>query len=159
VFHRSALLLVLAVAACSSKDRSPPPPIKQVPPALAKATQADLANELADADRLGTWQEVRRRWQGQVLRWTVIRSAVFCKTADECHVSAFPIQRPAKHGWLPALKFAPGQFAALEAKCGDRETCDVTIEGTLEKLDVSGEMPTNLRFSDVKIIDPAKTAG
>jgi hypothetical protein len=67
-------------------------------------------------------------------------------------VAAFPIQRPAKQGWLPALSFADGQYAALEAACGTAAMCDVTIEATVEKLELSAEMPTNVRLSGVKIL-------
>jgi hypothetical protein len=152
------LLVVVGAAACNSEDRRSPPPAKDVSPALTKATQADLAAELADADRLGTWSEVRRRWQGQALRWRVTRHAMLCRTADACHVAAFPVERPAKHGWMPGLSFAPGQFAALEARCGDRPTCEVTIEGTLARLEVSGELPTNLAFTNVRIVDDGAMA-
>jgi hypothetical protein len=88
-----------------------------------------------------------------VLRWTVTRQRMLCRTAEACNVAAFPIQSPAPAGWLPTLSFAPGQFAVLEARCGDREQCEVTIEGTLSKLSVSGEQPTNLELTGVKIVD------
>ena len=143
--------IVLVISACSSKDRRPPPPPPPAAPQLAHATQADLARELDEAEHRGTWQEVRRRWQGQRLRWTVTRHAVLCGTAERCNVAAFPVQRPAQQGWMPLLQFAPGQFDALVASCGDRESCDVTIEGTLVELDASGERATKLRFSDVSL--------
>ena len=44
------------------------------------------------------------------------------------------------------------QFAVLEAACGAKPTCEITVEGLLEKLDVSAEMPTNLRFGNVRIV-------
>jgi hypothetical protein len=152
-YRSTLLLLVLTVAACRSEDRRSSPSQIELPPQLTKATQSDLARELDDADRRGTWNEVKRRWQGQVLRWTVTRQQMLCKTAEACNVAAFPIQRPAPAGWLPTLKFAPGQFAALEARCGGKELCEVTIEGKLEKFQVSGELPTNLELSGVKIVD------
>ncbi|HSK02460.1 MAG TPA: hypothetical protein VK932_14505 [Kofleriaceae bacterium] len=156
--HRSTLLgslfVVLSVAACRADDRRAAPPPQAGPlPRLASATQADLARELDDADQRGTWNEVKRRWEGQVLRWTVTRQRVLCATAEACNVAAFPIQRPAPAGWLPTLRFAPGQFAALEARCGGKELCEVTIEGKLEKLQVSGEQPTNLELTGVTVID------
>jgi hypothetical protein len=153
--HRSTLLLlVLSVAACRTDDRrAAPPPQAEPSPRLAGATQADLARELDDADQRGTWQEVKRRWEGQVLRWTVTRQRVLCAAAEACNVAAFPIQRPAPAGWLPTLRFAPGQFAALEARCGGRDLCEVTIEGKLEKLQVSGEQPTNLELTGVTVVD------
>lgn len=152
--HRSTLLLLAFTAvACRSEDRRPSPSRIEPPPRLAAAGQSDLARELDDADRRGTWNEVKRRWEGQVLRWTVTRQRMLCRTAEACNVAVFPIQGPAPAGWLPTLSFAPGQFAALEARCGDREQCEVTIEGTLSKLSVSGEQPTNLELTGVKIVD------
>jgi hypothetical protein len=156
--HRSTLLLlVLTAAACrsegSSEERRPAPPPVELLPKLASATQADLVRELDDAEQAGTWNEVKRRWQGQVLRWTVLRQRVLCRTAEACNVSAFPIQRPTPVGWLPTLRFAPGQFAALEARCAGKDLCEVTIEGKLEKLQVSGELPTSLELTGVKIVD------
>lgn len=155
--HRSTLLLILlSIAACSAEEKRPQVAPAPALPRLASATQADLARELDDADRRGTWTEVRRRWQGQVLRWTVTRQRALCLTAEACNVSAFPVRNAAPAGWLPTLSFAPGQFAALEARCGDREQCEITIEGKLEKLAVSGEMPTNLELTGVKLVEGAR---
>jgi hypothetical protein len=147
------LPLLLILAACGSEDR--PTVASSAPaalPALTSATQTDLARDLDLAEARGTWFSVTRKWQGQVLRWKVTRHRTLCRTAEACNVAAFPVQRPAKHGWLPELSFAPGQFAALEARCGTAESCDVTIEGTLDKLELSGEMPTNLRLGNVRIV-------
>lgn len=144
--------LLIVLAACSAEDRRSPPPAKKVAPALSNATQADFALELDKAAENGTWIELRRRWQGQKLRWTVIRQRMLCASAEACNVAAFPVQRPATHGWMPELSFAPGQYAALSAKCGDAEQCDVTIEGVLVKLEASDESPTRLRFDHVTIV-------
>ena len=153
-FHRSTLLLLLlSVAACSAEEKRPQVAPEPTLPKLASATQADLARELDDADRRGTWSEVRHRWQGQMLRWTVTRQRALCLTAEACNVVAFPVRDTARTGWLPTLKFAPGQFAALQARCGDREQCEITVEGKLEKLAVSGEMPTNLELTGVKLVE------
>jgi hypothetical protein len=152
--HRSTLLLlVLTVAACRNEDRSAAPSKTESVPQLANATAAQLARELDDAEQRGTWNEVKHRWQGQTLRWTVTRQRMLCKTAEVCNVAPFAIQRPAPAGWLPRLRFAPGQFAALEARCGNKEQCEVTIEGKLEKLQVSGELPTNLELTGVKLVE------
>jgi hypothetical protein len=148
--HRTLLLLAL-VAACSAEDRRSPPPKKPPPPALAIGTQADLAREIDAADKHGTWLELRRRWQGQTLRWTVIRQQVLCSSADACNVAAFPIMRPATHGWMPELRFAAGQYEALAARCGTSANCEVTIEGTLAKLEASDETPTRLVFEGVTL--------
>jgi hypothetical protein len=157
------LPLVIVLAACGKRDdRTPPPAAAR--PALEHATQSDLARELADADRLGTWHEVQHRWQGQTVRWTVTRQRLLCRSADDCNVAAFPIERPARQGWMPQLQFAPGQFAALADFCGTQEQCEVTVEGTLTELDVSPELPTHVQLSNVRIvIQPhlprTKTAG
>jgi hypothetical protein len=150
--------LVLVITACSSKDRRPPPPAPAAPPQLVHGTQADLATELDDAERRGTYAEVKKRWQGQRLHWTITRHKLLCSSEELCNVAAFPIQRPAARGWMPKLGFAPGQFAALEAACGDSEECEIAIEGTLAELDVSGERATKLRFSDVKLAGPKLAA-
>jgi len=153
---RTLLLIVLTTAAaCRTEDRTAPAVKKAEPlPRLASATQADLARELDDAERRGSWAEVKHRWQGQTLRWQVTRQRMLCKAAEACNVAAFPIQRPAPAGWLPTLRFAPGQFAALEARCAGKDQCEVTIEGKLEKLQASGELPTNLELTGVRLVDP-----
>ncbi len=154
--HRTLALALLIVGACKAEDRRPGAPQDLTPPMLAHGTQQDLVKELDAADAHGSWAEVKRRWQGQTLRWTVMRPKALCRTEELCNVAAFPIQRPAKHGWLPQLVFAPGQYAALDAACGDKTECEVTIEGTLERLEVSGELPTSLKFANVKLV--TKTA-
>jgi hypothetical protein len=143
------LPFVLLVAACSKASAPPPPPVR---PALEHASQADLAHDIADAERLGTWREVQHRWEGQSLRWTVTRQRLLCGSADDCNVAAFPIQRPAQQGWMPLLAFAPGQYDVLAQTCGNRDQCDVTIEGTLSELEVSPEFPTTVRLSGVRIV-------
>jgi len=149
---RIALLLSFLVVACKAEDRRPGPPQDLTPPMLTAATQQDLARELDEAEQRGTWGEVRRRWQGQVLTWKVTRQASLCRSAEACYVAAFPVQRPAKRGWLPQLIFAPGQFAVIEQACSDKPQCEITVEGYLEKLETSAEMPTNLRFNNVKLV-------
>jgi hypothetical protein len=72
-------------------------------------------------------------------------------------VAAFPIQRPAKQGWMPLVSFAAGQYEALAGACGSQDPCEVTIEGTLSKLDVSPELPTALQLSNVRIV-PGRAA-
>lgn len=149
--NRIPVLLVIAAAACGKSDRPTPAP---APAPLAHASAADLAREIADADRLGTWREVQDRWQGQTVRWTVTRQRLLCRSAEDCNVAAFPIQRPAKQGWMPELRFAPGQYDVLAGMCGDQEQCEVTIEGTLSQLEVSPELPTSVQLSNVRIAPP-----
>jgi hypothetical protein len=67
-------------------------------------------------------------------------------------VSPFGVQRPAKYGWLPELKFAPGEFAQLTSQCGEKDTCEISIEGTLAKFEVSPDFPTNLTFTNVRLM-------
>lgn len=153
--HRIApLLCLVSIAACRTEEARPQAKAERALPKLASATQNDLARELEEADRLGTWVDVRHRWQGQTLRWTVTRQRALCLTAEACNVAAFTVRTGAPAGWLPTLSFAPGQFAALEARCGNREQCEITIEGKLEKLAVSAAMPTNLELTGVKLVDP-----
>ncbi len=149
--HRT-LLLVATFAACSSEDHRPGPAQDQTPPMLTAATQQDLATELDLAEGRGTYSEVKRRWQGQTLTWKVTRQASLCRNPEECFVAAFPIQRPAKRGWMPQLVFAPGQYEAIAATCGDQPQCEITVEGRLEKLEVSAAMPTNVKFANVRLV-------
>lgn len=152
---RIALLLAV-IAACGKTDpATAPAPVPTAPPPLAHATQSDLAREIADADRLGTWSEIVHRWQGQTVRWTVTRQRLLCRSAEDCNVAAFPIERPAKQGWMPQLSFAPGQFDELTRRCGNQEQCEVTIEATVSKLEVSPEYPTSVQLSGVRIVSPS----
>jgi len=147
------LLLIAAVTACSAEDRrEPPPPSKPASPSLAHATQADLAKEIDEAGRLGTWDDVRYRWQGQVLRWTVYWRSALCHSEKACNVAAFPIMQAAKHGWMPRLELARDQLAALQAACRAAEPCAVTIEGTLDKLELSPDNPTSVHFANVRVL-------
>jgi hypothetical protein len=163
--HRVLPLVILAAACGKADHRTPPLPSSSSPssslssgkaPALAHATQADLAQDIADAERLGTWREVQHRWQGQPVRWTVTRQRLLCTSAEDCNVAAFPIQRPAKQGWMPLLSFAPGQYDELIRVCGSQEQCEVTIEATLHELDVSPELPTRVALSSVRIVPAAR---
>jgi hypothetical protein len=156
----TALVLALSiVTACSRDDARPAPAPRDVAarPVLTAATQADLAREIEQADRRGTWREVRQRWEGQRLRWTVTRQKSLCRSADACHVAAFPIQRPAPVGWLPTLSLTEAEMAKISAGCGDHEQCELVIEGTLSELALSGDLPTSVRFVDVNVISSRRS--
>jgi len=143
--NRIAIVLVLA-SACSAQRESKP---------VAKtstATQADLARELDEAERRGTQAQLRQHWQGLALHWTVTRQRLLCLSPDACHVAPFAIERPAKHGWMPALAFAPGEFEKVLAGCGAAEQCELEVEGKLAELNVSPEAPTSLKFSEVRVV-------
>jgi hypothetical protein len=146
------VVLALVLAACRSEQRHSPPAEQAAPLRLGRGTQTELASELDDAEHRNTYGEVRHKWQGQRLHWTATRYRAMCGGESACNVAAFPIQRPAKHGWMPKLGFAPGQYAALVAACGTREQCDFTFEGTLVELDASGDHATKLRFADVTLV-------
>jgi hypothetical protein len=149
-------IVLIALVACHGRDeRHQAPVLTPHKSALAHSSQSDLAKELDDADRRGTWGDVRYRWQGQQLEWTVTRHRALCRDAALCHVAAFPIQRPAQRGWLPGLEFAPGEFQKLEAACGTAERCELVIAGTLSKLEASGDMPTSVKLSDVHVVRAA----
>ena len=91
------------------------------------------------------------------MTWTVTRQRVLCKSPTACNVAAFPIQRPAQQGWLPALEMTATEFAKVEASCGAAEQCEMVIEGTLSELALSPEMPTNVRFADVRVVSARKS--
>lgn len=142
-------IIVVALAACKARTEDCPPA-----PAVAAAlgTQADLAKDLDKAERDGSWSDIKHRWQGGHVTWTVTRQRPLCLTADRCNVTPFPIGPGAKYGWLPQLTFAPSQFEKLEASCGTSDRCELTFEGTLSELAVSPDLPTSLRFTDVKVV-------
>jgi len=150
------VLLVVLASACSRDDRRSPPPAPTTAtlPVLAHAMQSDLRDELEAARRRDTWREVRTRWQGQHLTWKVTRYRALCGSAAACNVAAFPVERPAHQGWMPLLGFAPGEYDAIAATCGDRDPCEVTIQGTLVELDATGDRATKLRLGDVKLARP-----
>jgi len=150
-----ALALVFGSFTGCGRDGSRSIPAKRdvaVRPDLSHATQADLATEVDQAERRGTWREVRQRWEGQQLHWTVTRYKALCGSEAACHVAVFPVQRPAQHGWLPELTFAPGEYAKLAASCGDADRCEIEIRGTLGHLDLSGELPTSVHFEHVQLV-------
>ena len=150
-----ALVLVIAsFAGCGRDDTKSAPLLRDVAarPDLSSATQTDLAREVDEAERRGTWREVRDRWLGQRLRWTVTRHKALCQSEAACNVAPFPIQRPAQHGWLPGLAFAPGEFAKLAAMCGRADRCEVELEGTLGELVLSAEQPVSMRFQNVRVV-------
>jgi hypothetical protein len=155
MIRTSVLVAVVALATgCSRNDTRSAPVERDVAkrPVLTATTQADLAHELEQADRRGTWREVKDRWQGQRLHWTVTRQRVLCSSSSACNIAPFPIQRPAQVGWLPKLELSAGEYAKIEAGCGKAEQCQLEIDFKVKELDVSGELPTSMRFSDVKVI-------
>lgn len=149
-------LLVLALAACGRSEHRPVARDIERRPDLSHATQTDLATELDQAERRGTWREVRRRWEGQRLHWTVTRHHDLCGAPTACNVAAFPVQQPAQHGWLPELSFAPGEFEKLSTACGTAERCELQIEGTLSRLELSGDLPTSVHFDRVRVVGARK---
>ena len=153
----SALVVILGLAACTTERAPRRERDVAVRPQLTDATQADLAREIDDAERRGTWREVKQRWQGQRMTWTVTRQPLLCRTPTACNVAAFPILRPAQHGWLPALEMSAAEFAKVEASCGTAAQCELVIEGTLRELALSAELPTAVRFADVRVVSARKT--
>jgi hypothetical protein len=128
-------------------------------PAAASASQLDLARELDAAgdapDPDAAMDALAARWRGKHLTWTVTRQPALCKSADACHVIPFPVPAPdgaSRHGWLPTLAFAPGEYDVLVDECGDAGPCQITFTGELTALTVSSEEPTALGFTGVRIV-------
>lgn len=153
--YRTSIFVLLAIAGCGGDEMQAPQRRGAPRLELAQATQTDLAREIEQAERRGTWREVRQRWEGQTLHWTVIRHEALCRSASACNVAAFPVQRPAQQGWLPELTFAPGEFAKLTAACGPGE-CELQIEATLKRLELSGELPTSVHLDQVRVLRASK---
>lgn len=149
------LCLFVVLAACS--ERAEPvrtvTPTEPAPAPLASSSQHDLGRELDDAEQSGAWGDVKRRWEGQRVRWTVTRHPALCGSEHSCHVAVFPVGGEKRHGWMPELRFAPGQLAALKAACGGAAPCEVTIEGTVAALEASAELPTNVRLANVRVVE------
>ena len=162
------LFLTLGLVSCrgGASSDSPRPADKATAATAAQTaqtssalTQTDLGRELDEVetstDPAGAITALRTRWQGRRLTWTVDRQEVLCRTAEACHVIPFPApiakDRP-RHGWLPALEFAPGQFDKLVAACGTAPRCQVTFEGALTELNFDLELPTSLTFTDVHVV-------
>jgi hypothetical protein len=147
------LALLSLVAACSAEDRrsAPPAAVEPVVAPLAKATQADLAQDIDDAEKRGTWGDVKKKWRKQPLTWKVTRREALCRSEEACNVSAFAVEQGAKQGWMPRLTFAAGQFEKLAAACKGQETCEVTIAGRLEKLELNADDPVNVTLADVRL--------
>ena len=158
---RTSVLVVLIsgfTASCGREAREIPAARDiAMQPDLSRATQADLGAEIDQAERRGTWREVRQRWEGQRLHWTVTRHHALCSDAIRCNVAAFPIQQPARHGWLPSLSLEPGEYAKIEAACGTAPHCELEFEGTLTRLELSGEHPTSVHFDHVRVVGARKS--
>jgi hypothetical protein len=144
---------VIALAACkgSSDDCASPAPAPTVTTTTG-GSQSDLAKDMDAADKTAGWQDLKHRWQGKLVTWKVTRQRLLCNDANACNVRPFPTVQGVHYGWMPKLDLAPAEFAKLEAGCGKSDPCDVTFQGVLSNLEISGDSPTNLRFSDVKIV-------
>jgi hypothetical protein len=172
--RRSAIAALAALAAtlvigCKARDERAAPAAKPVTAAASAAvpeavsdgragTQDQLAEELDAAAQDvegGGNQAVQRRWQGKRVRWTVTRLAVLCGSAEACYVQPFATARRTEtsaHGWMPQLGFAAGEYEKLAAGCGEAASCAVTVEGTIDRLTVSDELPTSLHLADVQVV-------
>jgi hypothetical protein len=146
-------LIVIALAACkgSSDDCKIPAPAPVMVTAVG-GSQSDLAKEMDAADKTAGWQDLKHRWQGKLVTWQVTRQRSLCNDAAACNVRPFPTVQGVHYGWMPRLELSAAEYAKLEAGCGKAEPCNVTFQGVLSDLEISGDSPTNLRFSDVKIV-------
>ena len=83
------------------------------------------------------------------------RYDLLCKSATHCNLSAFPVQRQAKQGWMPEVSFAEGEFAKIEKACGTAE-CKLQIDGTLAEVRGSDAQPAALRIANAKVLSASR---
>lgn len=108
----------------------------------------------------GASAALRQRWQGKRVRWSVTRVPALCGPTEPCHVQPFASARRTEtsaHGWLPELRFAAGEREKLLVGCGDQPVCEVTVEARIDQLQVSDELPTSVRLSEVRVVAVARS--
>jgi hypothetical protein len=151
------LVAVIAAALFACHDRGQTPSAsgdtrQRTESRSAPGTQVDLTREIDAAERTGSFEAVRARWRGRRVMWTVTRHRVLCSSASSCHVAAFPVQRPASHGWMPGLEMSDRELSDLDARCHGAERCELEIEATLSELTVSPEQPVSMVLGDVVVL-------
>lgn len=130
---------------------APTTPTTSAPTGIA-GSQQDLAKEMDTAEKNGTWQDLRHKWQGKQVTWSVTRLTSLCHDAALCNVRPFATVQGVHYGWMPKLELSSGEYDKLTKGCGASEPCKVTFTGVLSDFQISGDAPTSLKFSDVTIV-------
>lgn len=121
-------------------------------------SQEELAaaiDQAAQSVEPGANRQVRERWLGQPVRWTVWRVPQLCGAEGTCYVQPFSNARRSDtgaHGWLPEVELTARERQALLAGCGARALCQVTLEARVDELVVSDEAPTSIRLGGARVV-------
>lgn len=161
VLLRGCLLpLVAAWLGCQAPEAPRQVATEPAPSAARRwaGSQEELARALDEAAQSvepGANRQVRQRWQGHWVRWTVWRIPQLCGAEGACHVRPFSSARRSDtgaHGWLPEVELVASERQALLAGCGARALCQVTLEARVEELVVSDEAPTSIRLGSARVV-------
>lgn len=145
---------------CQAAEAPRPVATEPVPSAAPRwaGSQEELARALDEAAQSvepGANRQVRQRWQGHWVRWTVWRIPQLCGAEGACHVRPFSSARRSDagaHGWLPEVELADSERQALLTGCGARALCRVTLEARVDELVVSDEAPTSIRLGSARVV-------
>lgn len=155
-------LALLSLACRESPDlpaerRAAAAPAPSAAPRWA-GSQEELARALDEAAQSvepSANRQVRQRWLGQQVRWTVWRVPQLCGAEGACYVQPFSSARRGdvgQHGWLPEVELPEPERQALLVGCGDRALCRVTLEARVDELVVSDDAPTSIRLGGARVV-------
>lgn len=158
---RGASIALLALGLGCQATEAPRPVATEPAPSAAPrwaGSQEELARALDEAAQSvepGANRQVRQRWLGQQVRWTVWRIPQLCGAEGACYVRPFSSARREEHGahgWLPEVELTASERQALLAGCGDRALCQVTLEARVDELVVSDEAPTSIKLGGARVV-------
>ena len=170
------LLVVLAIAcgpsvpetAPATAEPSSPPVAATAEPAAPSDAEIDArdqytlltaieAAEAMDEDAMGAeLAAVREAWEGRRYRWDVMRVDGLCTSGERCLVAPFDLGRfdHAIHAsFLPVVQMSEAEHARMGESCAPHAPeCIVTVEATLEVLELSDGVPTSLTFTGAHFV-------
>ncbi|MEM9188183.1 MAG: hypothetical protein AAGF12_03360 [Myxococcota bacterium] len=165
------LVLLSFVVACGEATTAPavkllgPEPVEARDQyALLAAIDAVRAQGSVDEEvsPVDPYARVRRDWEDQRYRWEAMFVPATCLTPSNCMVMPFDHHRAdtSGHGFLPRLQLTSAEAEVLRQRCeAVGPGCVFRFTGTLERLQVSDELPTSLSFTQIEIGDarPARS--